>query len=335
MDHDQRFVYTGERGQRRSNAHPDSPALPEPYVASKELIEAVNLAVFLRRPLLLEGEAGCGKTRLAKAVAYELGLPYYAWPVRSTSRAQDGFYTYDAILRLHDVHTQRVEQKRAFFVKNWMFGPATSLPIDAARPAARDPRDPKGYRRFGALGKAFSLTDCPAVVLIDEIDKADIDFPNDLLTVLDEPWRFDIPETGESIAASLGCTPIVFVTSNKEKGNLPTPFLRRCIYFYLEFPEDPERLGKIIDSHFENRGISPLAGELKEAATRRFLKMRAAGDLFKKPGTSELLDWLEVLRGFGNPAHRAEALVLDDEPVPFPEILFKLREDLRRYRKAS
>jgi MoxR-like ATPase len=335
MNPDQGFVYTGVWGTRRGNAHPDSPPGAEPYVAAAELIEAVNLAIFLRRPLLLEGEAGCGKTRLARAVAHELGLPYYAWPVRSTSRAQDGLYTYDSILRLHDVHTQRVEQKRTFFVKEWMFGPTKSWPTDAAKPAWRDPRNPKDYRKFGALGKAFSLTGCPAVVLIDEIDKADIDFPNDLLTVLDEPWKFDIPETGETIAASPGCTPIVFITSNKEKGNLPTPFLRRCIYFYLEFPEDPDRLKKIIDSHYKNMAMSPPADELIEAAAKRFLKMRAAGDLFKKPGTSELLDWLEVLRGFGNPARRAEVLAQEKAEVPFPEILFKLREDLRRYRKTS
>lgn len=182
---DQKYRYSGTPRRRSNEPHPDSPNRPEPYVAPSELIEAVNLAIFLRRPLLLEGEAGCGKTRLARTVAYELGLPYYTWSVRSTSRAQEGLYTYDAILRLHDVHTRQIE-----------------APINVAVPSQRDPRNPQHYRKFGALGKAFSLTDCPAVVLIDEIDKADIDFPNDLLTVLDEPWRFDIPETGEIITAS-------------------------------------------------------------------------------------------------------------------------------------
>jgi MoxR-like ATPase len=280
MNPEQKYHYSGDPARRPSEAHPESPNRPEPYVASPELIEAVNLAMFLRRPLLLEGEAGCGKSRLARAVAYELGLPYYSWPVRSTSRAQEGLYTYDSILRLHDVHMQQIE---AHDTSN--------------SPQHRDPRNAKHYRKYGALGKAFSQTDCPAVVLIDEIDKADIDFPNDLLTVLDEPWSFDIPETGETVAASLNCIPIVFITSNKEKGNLPMPFLRRCVYFWVEFPEDPKRLQEIINSHYEKADVSSPPSELSAAAAKRFLEVRTAGDLFKKPGTSEFLDWLEALHG--------------------------------------
>jgi MoxR-like ATPase len=167
--------------------HPDAPKTPEPYVATEELVTAVNLAIYLRRPLLLEGDAGCGKSRLARHVAHELGLPLYEWFVRSTSRAQDGLYTYDSILRLHDVHLRQFEAR-----------PAPRADAQPARTAkGRDPEQPMDYVAFGPLGKAFRLRECPAVVLIDEIDKADIDFPNDLLTVLDKPWKFDIREADE------------------------------------------------------------------------------------------------------------------------------------------
>jgi MoxR-like ATPase len=315
------YRFTGDPAGRPGTAHRDSPAEPEPYVASANLIEAVNLAIYLRRPLLLEGEAGCGKTRLARAVAYELGLPYYAWPVRSTSRAQEGLYSYDAVLRLHDVQTARLPD-----------------PADRASPGeignSRDPRNPREYRRLGALGKAFALQDCPAVVLIDEIDKADLDFPNDLLTVLDEPWRFDIPETGETVAAAPGCTPIVFITSNSEKGNLPAPFLRRCVYHYVEFPDDPERLRAIVQSHYRPREQAAPPAELVEAAVGRFQEVRRDAELFKRPGTSELLDWLEALRNFGGRPYDPGVLREAKGRLPYPGLLFKLRNDFHRFRNA-
>ena len=303
--------------------HPDAPKSPEPYIAPDGLVKAVNLAIFLRRPLLLEGEAGCGKSRLGRAVAYELGLPFYLWCVRSTSRAQEGLYSYDAILRLHDVHTRQFE---------------TAAEPEAApdRPyPPRDPRNPAHYLQFGALGKAFMLRDCPAVVLIDEIDKADIDFPNDLLTVLDDPWSFAIPETGETIAAAEEYKPIVIITSNKEKGNLPAPFLRRCIYYYVDFPEDVDRLQEIVEAHYQLRTVSPPKAGLVQAAAQRFLEVRQKGDLHKMPGTSEFLDWLEALRSFEPTAYTPEHLKKDKAALPYPELLFKLRADWLRYTKAS
>ena len=163
-----------ESSERPKNPHQDSPKYPEPYVVSDPLRKAVNLAIYLRRPLLLEGDAGCGKTRLASAVAYELGLPLYRWNVRSTTKAQDGLYEYDALLRLHDVQTQKMLLEHS----------GAELDGDADESQAkldRDPANPEDYLEYGALGKAFLLTDRPAIVLIDEIDKADLDFPNDLL----------------------------------------------------------------------------------------------------------------------------------------------------------
>jgi MoxR-like ATPase len=306
-------LFYGDQRRRANRAHPDAPSEPEPYVASADLVRAVNLAIYLNRPLLLEGEAGCGKTRLARAVAYELGLPFYPWYVRSNSKAQDGLYSYDAILRLHDVHTR----------------PAG--PTDRA-PGRRDPDNPVDYRRLGALGRAFSLAEGPAVVLIDEIDKADVDFPNDLLTVLDDPWAFEIPETGERIAARF--KPIVIITSNKEKGNLPAPFLRRCVYFFIEFPDSEAQLNAIVDSHYQRRSGAPPEAELTATAIRRFLALRKEGALYKRPGTSEFLDWLEALRSFSHPTIGREPLTADG-PLPYRELLFKLRADWQRYPPGS
>lgn len=308
MSQNREYTFYNDPERRPADAHEKSPSEPEPYIALPPLIQAVNLAIYLRRPLLLEGEAGCGKTRLARAVAYELGLPFYAWYVRSTSIAQEGLYTYDAILRLHDVHTAQLDIE-----------------------LKRDPTDAKSYRRLGALGKAFASRECPAVVLIDEIDKADLDFPNDLLAVLDDPWKFEIPETGETIEAEADHKPIVIITSNKEKGNLPAPFLRRCLYYFIRFPDDERRLKDIVDAHYQTRGkeTSP-SKELIGAAIKRFLNLRAKDDLHKKPGTSEFLDWLEALQNFGASPHQP-ALLSQDRPIPYPELLFKLRPDWRRH----
>lgn len=300
---------------RSINAHPDSPQKPEPYLASPSLIRAVNLAIYLRRPLLLEGEAGSGKSRLARAVAYELGLPLYSWYVRSTSKAQEGLYNYDAILRLHDVQAAKLESSST-----------------QSSTLLRNPSNPADYRSFGALGKAFVLKDCPAVVLIDEIDKADVDFPNDLLAVLDDPWAFDIPETGEQGERRIQAThqPIVIITSNKEKGNLPAPFLRRCIYYFIEFPNDPAQLAQIAQLHYS--AAKQPDTKLVENAASRFLGLRNQDVLHKKPGTSEFLDWLNALQNFGQSApYSASDLLNEENPLPFPEVLFKLRMDWQRF----
>jgi MoxR-like ATPase len=322
VSRNQEYEYRGDPARRPGDAHPDSPTAPEPYVASGELKRAVNLAIFLRRPLLLEGEAGCGKTRLSRAVAHELGLPFYTWYVRSTSKAREGLYNYDAILRLHDVQTHQLEAQR--------HGEAAGGEIPPE--GRRDPSNPMDYREFGALGKAFCVQDRPAVVLIDEIDKADIDFPNDLLAVLDDPWQFEIPETGETVTAQQ--KPIVIITSNKEKGNLPAPFLRRCIYYFIEFPGTLERLQAIVDEHYK-AGEEPVPSpELVTAATERFLTVRQDGGLHKKPGTSEFLDWLRALHSFGAAPHAAQALETEGA-IPYPELLYKLRMDWQRATAAG
>jgi MoxR-like ATPase len=298
------YIFYGDMQHAPTERHPDAPQQPEPYLAAPELVRAVNLAIYLGRPLLLEGEAGCGKTRLAHAVAYELGLPFYRWDVRSTSKAQEGLYTYDAIRRLHDAQIQRL------------------LETSSAAGTASDPTRPHDYVRLGPLGRAFKRNDCPAVVLIDEIDKADIDFPNDLLTVLDEPWAFAIYETGDTVTATREYRPIVIITSNKEKGNLPAPFLRRCIYHFITFPE--AQLRAIVETHFTRQGVAvPTTTDL---AIRRFLELRNGERLHKKPGTSEFLDWLEALRNF-NPPASPPAQLTEAGPLPYPELLFKLRAD--------
>ncbi len=314
------LTFTNDPTKVSPTRHPDSPPEREPYVAEASLIEAVNLAIFLRRPLLLEGEAGCGKTRLARAVAHELGLPYYNWPVRSSSKATEGLYTYDAIRRLHDVQVLRAGNSA--FWSRLKPSPAGSSPV-------RDPSNPAHYREFGALGRAFHHKDGPAVVLIDEIDKADIDFPNDLLTILDKPWEFHVPETDERVQAHPDALPIVFVTSNKEKGNLPAPFLRRCLYHYVEFPDDLERLRSIVLAHFPKANEGEPA-ELLQVALERFRDERRRGDLYKRPGTSELLDWLAALLGFRGQRYPASRLKDRSIPLPFPEVLFKVKADVPR-----
>ncbi len=304
--------FNNDRTKRPTPPHDDSPKNPEPYVAGNELIQAVNLAILLERPLLIEGEAGCGKTCLAKAVAYELGYPFYRWDVQSTSKVRDGLYNYDAVLRLHDVQTSTVDVEKK-----------------------RDPSKSVDYLDYGALGKAF-VSDRPAVVLIDEIDKADLDFPNDLLGVL-EDWKFSIPETRKVIESQH--KPIVIITSNKEKGNLPAPFLRRCLYFYLEFPTAPESLENIVKSHYDVRSQTNLPEpELITEAVAGFLKIRENQSLYKKPGTSELLDWLKALESYL--AKPFDALQLknqlqESETVPYPEVLFKHRNDWLKYQKPA
>ena len=264
---------------------------------------------------------------------------FYRWDIRSTTKAQDGLYEYDALLRLHDVQTQKVGQ---------------SSPVEETETGEdeeeknlnRNPANPKHYRKFGALGKGFRLTSCPAVVLIDEIDKADLDFPNDLLTVLDEPWKFTIKETGETIQATyprkdsnykediIDCRPIVIITSNKEKGNLPAPFLRRCLYHYVEFPSDEQLLQQIVEAHYKINNQTPPPDNLIKIAIKRFLKVWDGGGLFKKPGTSEFLDWLVALHTFEAEPYNASKLE-NDELLPYRELLFKLQQDWRKYSKVA
>jgi MoxR-like ATPase len=317
MTHESPFQLAADH-RPTGGRHPDAPVSPVPYVATAELIEAVNLAIFLNRPLLLEGEAGCGKSQLARYVAHELGLPCYPWLVRSTSSAQEGLYHYDAILRLHDVHLAQLPG------------------------GTRNPQEPMDYVSYGALGQAFRLEECPAVVLIDEIDKADIDFPNDLLTVLDDPRSFVIREA-QVPPVQARHPPIVIITSNKEKGNLPSPFLRRCIYSFIQFPADPARLKEILAAHETVGAVPgqpPAANDaLVDAAVERFLDLRGHDDLFKKPGTSELLDWLRALARDaarrvatgGDPAALVAMLRDSAARLPYPEVLFKLRADWQRY----
>lgn len=299
-----KYEFLGDPARRPANPHPDSPQ-EEPYIASDELKQAVNLAIYLRRPLLLEGEPGCGKTRLARAVAYELGLPLYSWHVRSTSKATEGLYTYDALARLHDVQlSQRSVNPK------------------------RNPAEAALYLAFGALGKAFQMADRPAVVLIDEIDKADLDFPNDLLAALDE-WQFEIPETGEKIMpAHEDCKPIIIITSNRETGDLPAPFLRRCLYHCVNFPDD-DALRRIIAEHARLKQAAPPKEPLINAALGRFRRLRESG-LHKNPGTSELLDWLNALQHFGARPYAAETLNDKSAALPYPEVLLKMKADWPR-----
>jgi MoxR-like ATPase len=287
----------GERGAKGQ--------LLYPYLPNPELVEAVNLAIYLERPLLLKGEPGCGKTQLASAVAYELSLNLEAWYVKSTSRARDGLYTYDAVGRLRDAQLA---------VSNRLT-PQQIQRID----------DPTAYVRLGPLGRAFQQEN-PTVVLIDEIDKADIDFPNDLLLELDER-RFIVEETGQEVEAK--AAPIVIITSNDEK-DLPDAFLRRCLFHYVEFPNS-ETLIQIINALF------PAASEtLVTQAIARFLELREEmrkdkGEAGKKVSTSELIDWFRVLRRYP----QDEALGKLNGKLPYAGVLLKSLDDHIRYLRLS
>ena len=225
------------------------------YVATEELSAAVNAAMILERPLLVKGEPGTGKTELAKQVAAATGAPLLEWHIKSTTKARQGLYEYDAVARLRD---SQLGDDRVHDVKN--------------------------YIRKGKLWEAFAAEQRP-VLLIDEIDKADIEFPNDLLQELDK-MEFFVYETGETIRAEQ--RPIVIITSNNEK-ELPDAFLRRCFFHFIAFP-DEETMEKIVEVHFPD-----LKGRLLSEALNMFFEIRAVPGLKKKPSTSELLDWLKLL----------------------------------------
>ncbi len=225
------------------------------YIASPELASIVNVAIRLSRPLLIRGEPGTGKTRLAESIAENLKLKLLRWNVKSTTKAQEGLYVYDTVQRLND-----------------------------SRFGDRDVSDIAQYIHLGKLGEAF-VTDEPVVLLIDEVDKADIEFPNDLLAELDE-MHFYIPETKRTVTAKH--RPIVIITSNNEK-ELPDAFLRRCVFHFIEFP-DRDMMVKIVKVHFPD-----IEEGLVKGALETFYGLRKEDALRKKPSTSELIDWVRAL----------------------------------------
>jgi MoxR-like ATPase len=265
------------------------------YVATQALMLAVNAAITLKRPLLVKGEPGTGKTMLAEEVAESLGLPLLQWHIKSTTKAQQGLYEYDAVSRLRDgqLGDERV-------------------------------RDVSNYIIRGKLWEAFT-SETPVVLLIDEIDKADIEFPNDLLLELDR-MQFHVYETRETIVARQ--RPIVIITSNNEK-ELPDAFLRRCFFHFIRFP-DRETMERILQSHYPD-----LRSDLAREALNVFFQIREVGELKKKPATSELLDWLKLLMIEDMPA---EALRTDDAKVAIPPLygaLLKNEQDVHLFERLA
>ena len=263
------------------------------YVATQDLMLSVNAAITLKRPLLVKGEPGTGKTMLAEEVATALKLPLLQWHIKSTTKAQQGLYEYDAVSRLRDsqLGDERVKDIHNYIVK-------------------------------GVLWQAFTAEQ-PVALLIDEIDKADIEFPNDLLRELDR-MEFYCYETREMIKAKH--RPLVFITSNNEK-ELPDAFLRRCFFHYIKFP-DAETMQKIVGVHFPG-----LKQELLSAAMKTFFDVRNLPGLKKKPSTSELLDWLKLLLAEDIPA---EALQSKDDKVAVPPLvgaLLKNEQDVSLFEK--
>jgi len=267
------------------------------YVATPDLMLAVNAASTLKRPLLVKGEPGTGKTMLAEEVAQALGMPLLQWHIKSTTKAQQGLYEYDAVSRLRDSQLSGID--------------------DAERV-----KDIRNYIVKGVLWQAFTAEQ-PVVLLIDEIDKADIEFPNDLLREIDR-MEFYVYETRELVKARH--RPLVFITSNNEK-ELPDAFLRRCFFHYIKFP-DAQTMQQIVDVHFPT-----LKKELLAAALKNFYDVRNLPGLKKKPSTSELLDWLKLLVAEDIPL---EALQSKDDKVSVPPLvgaLLKNEQDVSLFEK--
>ena len=263
----------------------------EPYLPDEKLVEAVNLAIALGRPLLLQGEPGCGKTSLAYAVAYALGLPLEVSYIKSTSRAQDLLYIYDAVNRLYDAELKKEESKNiSNYIRLGTLGKAIARADEKFANSADNSADNKEYGRRS---------------VIDEIDKADLDFPNDLLWELDKlEFRVtEAPDIHYAVGDNPKLRPIVFITHNEEKA-LPVAFLRRCIFHYVKFPETEEQLLKILKLH--DRITNQ---ELSQKAIKVLLELRKL-DLSKKPGLSELLDWVGYLQAVETPIEKLDELEL-------------------------
>ena len=259
------------------------------YVADEELLRAVNIAMVLQKPLLIKGEPGTGKTMLAQAISQALDKELVIWNIKSTTKAQDGLYVYDVVQRLYDSQ----------------FG---GQGVD----------DIAKYVKLGKLGEAFTA-DKQVILLIDEIDKADLEFPNDLLWELDR-MEFYIPETKQTIAAKK--RPIVIITSNAEK-ELPDAFLRRCIFHYIAFPNQ-DMMTDIVHAHYDN-----IEDHLLQRAMEAFYQIRDLPTVAKKPSTSELLDWLQALRLGGVDPEKIE------KELPYAGILLKKTEDLTAVKNAK
>ena len=257
------------------------------YVADPELLRAVNIAMVLEKPLLIKGEPGTGKTMLAQAISQALGKKLVIWNIKSTTKAQEGLYVYDVVQRLYDSQ----------------FG---GQGVD----------DIEKYVKLGKLGEAFTA-DEQVILLIDEIDKADLEFPNDLLWELDR-MEFYIPETGKTVKAKQ--RPVVIITSNAEK-ELPDAFLRRCVFHYIAFP-DKELMADIVRVHFPD-----LEERMLTQALEAFYRIRSMPQIKKKPSTSEIIDWLRALTHAGVDPSRVV------KEVPYLGVLLKKNEDMDALRR--